>query len=150
MKDYQQGTLNENKHINIMNVCTASIAFIVLGFECWYVIDLIWSSDDEKVEHEIYIRGLVIKAVIFLLLGVGFLIFGALSICSLKKHFNDFYSSYLPLLIASILLLTIPTMLRGLILLLRVVSDDFEAFVLKHMYEFNTTIVILSNTALFS
>ena len=84
--------------------------------------------------------------IMFLILGVGFLIAGVTMLLSLKSHFPNFYYSHRCFLWLACLLLTFPLFLRSGINLAQDISENFRNWFINsdHWMISNTLYLILS------
>ena len=84
--------------------------------------------------------------IMFLILGVGFLIAGVTMLLSLKSHFPNFYYSHRCFLWLACLLLTFPLFLRSAINLAQDISENFRNWFIDsdHWMVSNTLYLTLS------
>ena len=88
-------------------------------------------------------RGIIILGLEFIAIGIGFIIYGALTIKVLKANFSKFYIENYCYLIGATLCLSVPLILRGLLNLLNGVWPAFDDFTTENISLYNVLIYLI-------
>ena len=91
----------------------------------------------------IYNRGLIILGSELNVIGVGFIIYGILTIRVLKIHFGKFYTQNFKYLVLATMFLSLPLMVRGLLDLVRGACKPFREWANDNFMFFNMFIYLV-------
>ena len=84
-------------------------------------------------DNKTFMRGLIVLGLEFIFIGIGFIIYGVLTMRTLKKHFSSFYMENFTYLIGATLCLSVPLMIRGILNLLNGVWPAFHQTAMDYL-----------------
>ena len=108
----------------ILNTCTVLCITAMLGVELYFFTH--YTTGDEESTATLQYQDFVVSGTIFIGLGLGFFLYGTLTMCTLKSYFINFYNKNRCSLIATTLLLGLPQLTRGMINLSRGLNKSID------------------------
>ena len=120
------------RHEQILNCLSLIFALGIVALKIWNMI-LNIQTPTQTISN----RGLIFLGSELILIGVGFIIYGILTIRVLKTHFSKFYRENIFYLILATILLSLPLIIRGLLDLLRGAWKQFDEFTYNNLVAFN-------------
>ena len=102
---------------------------VIVLVELGNMATTIYFPEDDKT----FKRGFIVLGLEFIFIGIGFIIYGVLTMRTLKKHFSSFYMENFTYLIGATLCLSVPLMIRGILNLLNGVWPDFHQTAMEYL-----------------
>ena len=112
-----------------------SLGILLIGLDIRFAYtDVKYPAGDSPDGNYYNIVSFIIIGTEFILISLGFVFFGVLTMRTLKENFNNFYSENYWSLVFATSSLSIPLFIRGLLNTLNGVSMDFNTFTSEYEY----------------
>lgn len=124
----------------MLNVATFASAFIILFVELYQIIKVLGRDQVQIGDHfDLFL----FKGFVFIILGLGFLISGILTIRTLKQLYKEFYKDNKCALTVATMCLSLPLITRGIVSIAVSSNENFREFAYFNEITFDSLFYVI-------